>query len=229
MPLILLSFTPFAAFTLLGHFASVELGLWAAAVLALGLVLSDWLRPGGSIKVIEAGSAAIFCALALYSLTVKSPEGLTPVRMLANGGLFFVSLLSLANGKPFTLQYSRETASTKALNSPMFLKENYRVAGVWVGNDDNQVLGHGETGGTTALPIWGDYMKVAAAAYPNHDFQAPTDIEFRRVDKASGLLADANTVDAYFQPFRTGTAPERTFSEQTVEKKARQAARDDTF
>ncbi len=44
-----------------------------------------------------------------------------------------------------------------------------------------------------------------------------------------GLLADATTQDAYFQPFRAGTAPERTFTEQTVEKKTRQVARDDAF
>lgn len=172
MPLILLSFTPFAAFTLLGHFASVELGLWAAAVLALGLVLSDWLRPGGSIKVIEAGSAAIFCALALYSLTVKSPEGLTPVRMLANGGLFFVSLLSLANGKPFTLQYSRETASTKALNSPMFLKENYRVAGVWVGVFAILFLANVAAMIIPATPVWLERAIVYGALIGGFAFTA---------------------------------------------------------
>jgi membrane carboxypeptidase/penicillin-binding protein len=72
-------------------------------------------------------------------------------------------------------------------------------------------------------------MKVAVAPYPDHDFEAPADIEFRRVDKTSGLLADATTQDAYFQPFRAGTAPEQTFTEQTVEKKARQVARDDAF
>ncbi len=123
-----------------------------------------------------------------------------------------------------------KTGTTNEYSDAWFIGFSPEITtGVWVGNDENTVLGHGETGGTTALPIWGDFMKVAAAAYPNHDFEAPADIEFRRVDKVSGLLADASTQDAYFQPFRAGTAPERTFSEQTVEKKTRQAARDDTF
>ncbi len=126
--------------------------------------------------------------------------------------------------------FAGKTGTTNEYSDAWFIGFSPEITtGVWVGNDENTVLGHGETGGTTALPIWGDFMKVAAAAYPNHDFEAPADIEFRRVDKVSGLLADASTQDAYFQPFRAGTAPERTFSEQTVEKKTRQAARDDTF
>ncbi|MBY0400042.1 PBP1A family penicillin-binding protein, partial [Myxococcota bacterium] len=126
--------------------------------------------------------------------------------------------------------FAGKTGTTNEYSDAWFVGFSPEITtGVWVGNDDNQVLGRGETGGTTALPIWGDFMKVAVAPYPDHDFEAPADIEFRRVDKVSGLLADATTTDAYFQPFRAGTAPERTFTEQTVEKKARQVARDDAF
>lgn len=103
------------------------------------------------------------------------------------------------------------------------------TTGVWVGHDDNQVLGWGESGGKTALPIWGDFMKVALAPYPQRDFEVPPHIEFQRIDRSSGLLADANTTDAYFQPFLEGTAPERSFTEQTTTRKTRRAARDDIF
>ena len=103
------------------------------------------------------------------------------------------------------------------------------TTGVWVGHDDNQVLGWGESGGKTALPIWGDFMRVALAPYPQRDFEVPAHIEFQRIDRRSGLIADANTTDAYFQPFLEGTAPERSFTEQTTTKKTRRAARDDIF
>ncbi|MEM9176733.1 MAG: transglycosylase domain-containing protein, partial [Myxococcota bacterium] len=103
------------------------------------------------------------------------------------------------------------------------------TTGVWVGHDDNQVLGWGESGGKTALPIWGDFMKVALAPYPQRDFQVPPHIEFQRIDRSSGLIADANTTDAYFQPFLEGTAPEQSFTEQTTTRKTRRAARDDIF
>jgi len=103
------------------------------------------------------------------------------------------------------------------------------TTGVWVGHDDNQVLGWGESGGKAALPIWGDFMKVALAPYPQRDFEVPERIEFQRIDRVSGLLAEANTQDAYFQPFLEGTAPVRSFTDQTTTRKTRQAARDDVF
>lgn len=103
------------------------------------------------------------------------------------------------------------------------------TTGVWVGNDDNQVLGWGESGGKTALPIWRDFMKVALAPFPRRDFEVPSKIEFQRIDRNSGLLADANTRDAYFQAFLEGTAPERSLTDQSNSDKVRQAARDDFF
>ena len=103
------------------------------------------------------------------------------------------------------------------------------TTGVWVGNDDNEVLGWGESGGKTALPIWGEFMEIALRPYPRRDFEVPEDIEFQRIDRASGLLAEAQTEDAYFQPFLAGTAPERSFTEQTTTRKTQQAARDDVF
>ena len=103
------------------------------------------------------------------------------------------------------------------------------TTGVWVGNDNNESLGWGESGATAALPIWGDFMKVALAPHPQRDFEVPDKIEFQRIDRSSGLLAEANTQNAYFQPFLEGTAPERSFTEQATSEKREQAARDDIF
>ena len=44
-----------------------------------------------------------------------------------------------------------------------------------------------------------------------------------------GGVAVAQTQDAYFQPFLEGTAPERSFTDQTTTDQSRQAARDDIF
>ena len=38
------------------------------------------------------------------------------------------------------------------------------TVGVWVGYDEKKSLGTGETGGTTALPIWMDVMKAYIAS-----------------------------------------------------------------
>jgi len=103
------------------------------------------------------------------------------------------------------------------------------TTGVWIGHDDNQTLGWGESGAKAALPIWGDFMKMALAPYPQRDFEVPEKIEFQRIDPVSGLLAEGNSQNAYFQPFLEGTAPVRSFSDQTTARRARQAARDDVF
>lgn len=103
------------------------------------------------------------------------------------------------------------------------------TTGVWVGHDDNGTLGWGESGGKTALPIWGQFMESALAPYPQRDFAVPDKIEFQRIDRLSGLLAEAKTENAYFQPFLEGTAPERSSTEQDTTKKSAQAARDDVF
>lgn len=44
------------------------------------------------------------------------------------------------------------------------------LCAVWVGYDKNTNLGAGESGGTTALPIWIDFMTKALPFYPNIDF-----------------------------------------------------------
>ena len=103
------------------------------------------------------------------------------------------------------------------------------TTGVWVGNDNNRSLGWGESGAKAALPIWRDFMKVALAPYPPRDFEVPDKIEFQRIDRASGLLAEANTQNAYFQPFLEGTAPERSVTEKVTSEKSERAARDDIF
>ncbi len=104
------------------------------------------------------------------------------------------------------------------------------VTGVWVGHDDNTVLGWGETGAGAALPIWGDFMKVALDGKPIRDFDVPDEnIVFERIDRDTGLIADANTLNAYFQPFIAGTQPERTLSDRRTASDAEEALREDLF
>jgi penicillin-binding protein 1A len=104
------------------------------------------------------------------------------------------------------------------------------TTGVWVGHDDNSALGFGETGAGAALPIWRDFMRVALADRPIRDFEVPADhIVFQRIDRDTGLIADASTQDAYFQPFIEGTEPQRSVSQQESDTDARRALREDVF
>lgn len=104
------------------------------------------------------------------------------------------------------------------------------TTGVWVGHDDNRVLGFGETGAGAALPIWSDFMEVALEGLPMRDFEVPAEqIVFRRIDRETGLLADANTRNAYFQPFMEGSEPQKSVSQRESDSDARQALLEDVF
>ncbi len=104
------------------------------------------------------------------------------------------------------------------------------VTGVWVGHDDNTVLGWGETGAGAALPIWGDFMKVALKGRPIRDFDVPDEnIVFERIDRDTGLVADSSTMNAYFQPFIAGTQPQSTVSDRRTASDAEEALREDLF
>ncbi|MBL8956993.1 MAG: transglycosylase domain-containing protein [Myxococcaceae bacterium] len=80
------------------------------------------------------------------------------------------------------------------------------VASAWVGFDDHSQLGHGETGGRAALPLWLGFMKAAHDGRPVRDFEPPPGITLSRVDPATGLLA-GRAMPGRVEPFLEGTAP----------------------
>jgi penicillin-binding protein 1A len=82
------------------------------------------------------------------------------------------------------------------------------IAGVWVGIDDRTVLGHRETGGRVAAPIWLEFMQAAMRGRPITDFPIPPGVRFVRIDAAHGTLATASTQGkTLFEAFVDGTQP----------------------
>ena len=80
------------------------------------------------------------------------------------------------------------------------------LASAWVGFDNHDSLGNGETGGRAALPIWLSFMKAAHQGIPERDFEVPTGIALARIDPATGMLAGRST-PGRAEPFIEGTAP----------------------
>ncbi|HVZ81723.1 MAG TPA: PBP1A family penicillin-binding protein [bacterium] len=87
------------------------------------------------------------------------------------------------------------------------------TCGVWVGYDERQSLGHRQTGGEAAAPIWAEFMKVAMEGKPVEDFQPPkgTEADFvhKKICLDSGLLASAFCPRTRDEIFRKETAPTR--------------------
>jgi penicillin-binding protein 1A len=123
-----------------------------------------------------------------------------------------------------------KTGTTNEQADAWFLGFSADVAtGVWVGFDERRVLGRGEAGSTAALPIWVDFMRAALAKRRVRDFIVPSEIVFARIDRSTGLLADATSESTYFQAFRAGTEPTQTSAQALAASESDRLLRLDPF
>ena len=76
------------------------------------------------------------------------------------------------------------------------------VATTWLGFDQNSKLGVREFGGSAALPIWMDYMRIALAGVPETYQKQPDGLVTARINPETGGLAEPGDADAIFEVFR---------------------------
>ncbi len=81
------------------------------------------------------------------------------------------------------------------------------VATAWVGFDQDKPLGKREVGGTAALPIWMDYMKIALEGREENTLQSPEGIVIMRIDPKTGLLVDQDSDRGIEETFREEFIP----------------------
>lgn len=128
---ILLAFAPFIAFALIDRLIGPTPGLVAGALVSAVLIVRDWATPGRAPKILEIGTALLFGALALYAVLGRPTWSVIGVRLCVDAGLLAVVLVSMALGRPFTLQYAREQVAPEVQSSPGFLRVNYVITAVW--------------------------------------------------------------------------------------------------
>jgi penicillin-binding protein 1A len=109
-------------------------------------------------------------------------------------------------GKPL----AGKTGTTNDFTDAWFVGYAPNLAtGVWVGFDDQRSLGDRQAGGTAALPIWVEYMRVALSLIPEEPFPIPDSIVFVKVDPETGLLPPPTEPEAPVEVFIQGTEPSR--------------------
>jgi penicillin-binding protein 1A len=81
------------------------------------------------------------------------------------------------------------------------------VVGVFVGYDNPEPMGKGETGGGIAAPVFRDFMQMALADKPAVPFRVPPGIKLVRVDANTGLRATANTEKTILEAFKPNEDP----------------------
>jgi penicillin-binding protein 1A len=79
---------------------------------------------------------------------------------------------------------------------------------VWVGFPNHQPLGAVEYGSNRPLPIWIEYMEAALEGVPETFPDQPPGVVTRKIDPATGMLANAGNPDAIFEYFLEEHLPE---------------------
>jgi penicillin-binding protein 1A len=69
------------------------------------------------------------------------------------------------------------------------------TCGVWVGFDEKKTLGNKETGATTALPIWIDFMATALSRQGHRDFFPPPENANRMLARQAADLSPVPEAD----------------------------------
>jgi penicillin-binding protein 1A len=84
------------------------------------------------------------------------------------------------------------------------------MATAWVGFDTPRSLGRIEFGGTAALPMWIDFMRVALKDMPEQTLREPENIITVKIDSETGLLASPSSSKSQYEFFIDGTEPKRS-------------------
>jgi len=88
------------------------------------------------------------------------------------------------------------------------------VTTVWVGFDQVQQLGNGETGAKAALPMWISYMTDALKGVPEELAPEPADLVTLRIDPDNGLLLPQDASGGIDEIFTEDNQPSE-YSEQS--------------
>ncbi len=112
-------------------------------------------------------------------------------------------------GKPL----AGKTGTTNEEKDAWFIGFSPDLAmGVFIGYDNPQPMGHGETGGELAAPIFADFFKTVLKDKPAVPFRTPPDIRQVRVNRKTGQRTDPNDPDAITEYFKPGTEPSEGYA-----------------
>jgi hypothetical protein len=126
----LLGFAPFVAFAVAANFWGAMPGLMIGAAITGALLVKDLLRRQRP-KILEIGTFLMFTGLVAWSSVFRSHLSVLSVRLRVDIGLLLVILVSIAIGKPFTLQYARERVPPERWQSAQIARINFVITSVW--------------------------------------------------------------------------------------------------
>ena len=159
---VLLGLSPFIVFFVLMRGVSPTAGLTGALVASALLVLRMRVRRE-SLKILEVGSLALFGLLTVYTPAARPEWTMATVRLAVDAGLLAIVVISLAIGRPFTIQYAREQVAEQFWATPRFMAVSRAISSVWGAAFAVMVLADIAAEYVAAIPIWVDVAASVAA------------------------------------------------------------------
>jgi hypothetical protein len=122
---LLLAFAPWLGFLVIAH-VNLTLGLLVALALSVVMGVTGLHR-----GVILWSGLLFFCFATLFVGVLHNIWTMRHMGILANAFLAGSSWLTIAIGKPFSLDYAREHTDPSLWNSPDFIATNLAITAAW--------------------------------------------------------------------------------------------------
>ena len=158
-------FAPFILFTILSRL-SVDLSLWIAFATAFVVTIRDFVE-SPSLRLLDAGSLALFALLALGRGFLDPNLSLAAVRFIATLSLFLLLGLPLLLKRPFSVAYARLDPREAGWPPSLFLRVNNLVSAAWTAAFAVMAAADGAVTFDSGLPLYGSIaisLVVLAAA-----------------------------------------------------------------
>ena len=154
-----------------------------------GTIIEEWKPPeGGWPQVMDAGTAAV---------------GHWLLTEVATGG-------TAAKSNALGIPVAGKTGTTNDFHDTWFVGYSPKImAAVWMGYDQPRSMGVSFTGGDISLPVWMNFMKVAAPKGQAGAFAPLPGVEMVPVDESTGRVATGGRA----MPMLPGTAPSGSVGE----------------
>ncbi len=128
----MLGFLPWIVYWILVGNVGFETSILVTLGVALAVNAATYARTR-SFKLFEAGAVAIFVVLLIISLAGEDDFLERWIQPLSNLGILVLALATVVVGRPFTLEYARDSVSPEVAATAGFLYVNRVLTWVWVG------------------------------------------------------------------------------------------------
>lgn len=126
---ILLGFVPFIAFALLSN-VSVDLALWVAFAAAFAIAIRDFAH-SRLLRLLDVGSVLLFGLFSLYVGFLQPGIPIQMARLVVDGSLFAMAIVSVVMRSPLTRQYAQEHIPQEFWDARWFVATNYLITIAW--------------------------------------------------------------------------------------------------